>query len=116
MTSITRRYTFEAAHWLPKVPDGHKCRRVHGHNYEIEVTVAGQVREDGFVMDFAELDQFVRPLVAEIDHRTLNDIKGLENPTAELIAEWFYDRLGPVSLHGLLIRVYETKDCWAAFP
>ena len=89
---------------------------MHGHNYEIEVTVAGELREDGFVMDFAELDKFVDPLVAALDHRTLNDIEGLENPTAELIAEWFYDRLEPVSLNGLLIRVYETKNCWVDFP
>jgi 6-pyruvoyltetrahydropterin/6-carboxytetrahydropterin synthase len=111
MIQITRRYHFEAAHFLPKVPEGHKCKRMHGHNYEIEVTVAKPLGKDGFLMDFADLDKLVQPIIDKIDHRTLNDIKGLENPTAELIGQWFMDKLAKHDVHG--IRVYETKDCWS---
>jgi len=110
-TTVTRRYAFEAAHFLPKVRDGHKCKRMHGHNYEIEVTVAAPVRDDGFIIDFWDLDKVVQPLIDMVDHRTLNDIVGLENPTAELIAAWFLDRLA--SNNVVQVRVFETKDCWA---
>lgn len=109
MTTITRRYTFEAAHFLPKVREGHKCARMHGHNYEIDVTVAGEIAPDGFIIDFWDLDKIVGPVIERIDHRTLNDIFGLENPTAENIAAWF---LAEVPLASA-VRVYETKDCWA---
>jgi len=112
--SVTRRYCFEAAHWLPGVPEGHKCRRVHGHNYEIEVTLQGIPDHRGFILDFFEMDAIVDPIVARIDHRTLNDIAGLENPTAELIAAWFTKQIKlPDSTSLKRIRVYETKDCWA---
>ena len=108
--SITRRYHFEAAHWLPRVPEEHKCHRIHGHNYEVEITVSKPIQDDGFLIDFWDLDKVVQPLVEQVDHRTLNDIEGLTNPTAELIAGWFLDRL-PAYVVG--VRVYETKDCWA---
>ena len=107
--SVTRRYTFEAGHFLPMVADDHKCKRQHGHNYEIEVTVTAPLRDNGFIIDFWDLDKLVDPLVAQLDHRNLNDIKGLENPTAEHISMWFLLRLPIASA----IRVFETKDCWA---
>jgi 6-pyruvoyltetrahydropterin/6-carboxytetrahydropterin synthase len=121
--SITRRYHFESAHWLPKVPEWHKCRRLHGHNYQIEVTVEATLDERGFILDFFELDAVILPLVEQIDHRVLNDIEGLENPTAELIAEWFLKRIPAIrvdspaqeeykTLWVSAIRVYETSECW----
>lgn len=108
-TQITRRYCFESAHFLPRVREGHKCARVHGHNYEIDITVSGQVKDDGFIIDFWDLDAIVLPIIGRIDHRTLNDIPGLENPTAENIGEWFLSEIEIASA----VRVYETKDCWA---
>jgi 6-pyruvoyltetrahydropterin/6-carboxytetrahydropterin synthase len=110
--TITRRYHFEAAHWLPLVAETHKCHRLHGHNYEIEVTVSKPLQDDGFLIDFWELDKIVQPIIDTIDHRCLNDIQGLSNPTAELIGMWFIDKLAS---HGIVsaMRVYETKDCWA---
>lgn len=111
-TTITRCYAFEAGHYLPHVPEGHKCRRQHGHNYEIELTVSGNVDgHTGFIMDFADLDELVLPLIDKIDHRNLNDIAGLENPTAENIGAWFLDRLASSGVTA--VRVYETKNCWA---
>lgn len=114
--TVSRRYHFEAAHFLPYVADTHKCKRMHGHNYEIEVTVSGSLVH-GFIIDFWDLDKVVDPLVAQLDHRTLNDIHDLMNPTAENIAQWFFieiERLLYQTRYKLeQIRVFETKECWA---
>ena len=108
-TRIGRTYRFESAHHLPLLPDGHRCKNVHGHNYRIEVVVRGNLDRRGFVKDFAELDAEILPLVAKVDHRLLNDIEGLENPTAELIAAWFYARISGCES----VKVFENDDCWA---
>jgi 6-pyruvoyltetrahydropterin/6-carboxytetrahydropterin synthase len=118
MITVERRYHFESAHWLPKVPDGHRCKRIHGHNYELLVQVmhSDGVDETGFVIDFADLDVAVHPILSRIDHRCLNDIEGLENPTAELIGEWFVKQLEyrlPKNIRVHTVVVYETKDCSA---
>jgi 6-pyruvoyltetrahydropterin/6-carboxytetrahydropterin synthase len=116
ITTITRSYTFESAHWLPKVPEGHKCRRMHGHSYRTEIRVMGEIDERGFVMDFAELDGIMDPLVKQLDHRCLNDVEGLENPTAEHIANWFLDKAEAqidTSIRIAYVRVYETVRCYA---
>lgn len=119
---VVRKYHFESAHWLPKVHDGHRCKRMHGHNYEMEVAIEGEVAENGFIMDFWDLDEIVKPIIELVDHRTLNDIPGLENPTAELIACWFLaaiarefdiERFASSSLRVAQVKIYETKDCWA---
>jgi 6-pyruvoyltetrahydropterin/6-carboxytetrahydropterin synthase len=92
--SLTRSYRFEAAHSLPRVPRGHKCARVHGHGFVLEVTVEGPVgKKSGWVVDFAEIDGVVRPVVETLDHRNLNDIDGLSNPTSEMLAAWIWKRI-----------------------
>ena len=89
-------FGFESAHFLPNLPDGHKCRRMHGHSYRVEVHVEGPVAEpQGWVMDFADLKAACRPVEEQLDHRVLNEIEGLENPTAENIARWIWRRLAP---------------------
>lgn len=108
-SSIARTFTFEAAHHLPLLPEGHRCRNLHGHNYRVDVIVEGVLDARGFVMDFAEIEAEAMPLVRLLDHRLLNDVDGLSNPTAEQIAWWFLDRLAFCSR----VRVYETDHCWA---
>jgi 6-pyruvoyltetrahydropterin/6-carboxytetrahydropterin synthase len=108
-TRIARTYRFESAHYLPLVPDGHKCKRLHGHNYRVDIVLRGELDSRGFVKDFAEIDELVRPLIKEIDHRVLNEIDGLSNPTAENIAAWFFERIEGCEK----VRVYENDDCWA---
>jgi 6-pyruvoyltetrahydropterin/6-carboxytetrahydropterin synthase len=95
-TRLERSYRFEAAHFLPKVPPGHKCARMHGHSYLVEVAIEGDVDpERGWVMDFAEIDEHVTPLVRQLDHQVLNEIDGLANPTSELLAVWLWGKLAP---------------------
>ncbi|MDE2181573.1 MAG: 6-carboxytetrahydropterin synthase QueD [Alphaproteobacteria bacterium] len=108
-TTIGRCYRFESAHFLPKVPEGHRCRNLHGHNYRVEVVVRGPIDTRGFVRDFAEVDADMAPLLALVDHKLLNDVDGLSNPTAERIAHWFLDRMPDCER----VRVWENADCWA---
>lgn len=108
---LTRDYRFEAAHSLPRVPEGHKCARLHGHSYRISLVVEGEVGEDtGWVVDFGELDRVVDPIIARLDHRTLNDIPGLENPTSELLCVWLWREIQPQLPILREISVAETRD------
>ena len=111
---IFKEFTFEAAHRLPNVPEGHKCRRLHGHSFRVEIHVRGEVDpETGWVMDFADLKRAFQPLYDQLDHNYLNEIEGLENPTSEVLARWVWQRLRP-SLPGLsqvLVRETCTSGC-----
>jgi 6-pyruvoyltetrahydropterin/6-carboxytetrahydropterin synthase len=106
---VFKIFRIEAAHYLPNVPQGHKCRRLHGHSFRIEVRVSGPVAaEQGWVLDFADLAAAFEPLHEQLDHRCLNDIEGLENPTSENLAIWVWNRLAP-RLEGLAaVNVLET--------
>ena len=107
-TSVTRSFTFEAAHQLPWHPG--KCRELHGHGYRLEVTVEGPVGPNGMVLDFGEVEAVVkREVIARYDHRYLNEL--LDNPTAELIAEDAWKRLEAADLAVTRIRLWETADC-----
>jgi 6-pyruvoyltetrahydropterin/6-carboxytetrahydropterin synthase len=91
---VSKKFTFDSAHSLPHVPDGHKCKNLHGHTYIMKVFVEGPLHPKlGWVMDFADLKAVVMPIVKELDHKYLNEIPGLENPTAEVIAAWIWKRL-----------------------
>jgi 6-pyruvoyltetrahydropterin/6-carboxytetrahydropterin synthase len=107
---IFREFGFEAAHHLPNVAPTHKCRRLHGHSYRVEVHVEGDVDPaTGMVVDFADLQAAFEPLRARLDHHCLNDVVGLENPTSENLARWVWARLEP-GLPGLSeVVVRETS-------
>ena len=105
---------FEAAHRLPNVPPGHKCARLHGHSYRVEVHVDGPVDEAaGWVIDFADIQSAFAPLRAQLDHYYLNEIDGLENPTSENLARWIWQRLKPTLplLSEVVIRETCTSGC-----
>jgi len=108
---IFKIFSLESAHRLPQVPPGHKCARVHGHSFRVEIHVSGPVTQEGWVMDFADLGRAFQPLFEQLDHRYLNDVPGLENPTSEHLAQWVWERLKP----GLpaLTRVVVHETCTA---
>jgi len=108
---LTRDFTFEAAHLLPKAPEGHKCRRLHGHSFRVEVCVEGEVDPTtGWLLDYGEIKRLIEPLRAQLDHYYLNEVNGLSNATSENLAAWIWERLRP-SLPSLAkITVHETCE------
>jgi 6-pyruvoyltetrahydropterin/6-carboxytetrahydropterin synthase len=111
---IWKEFGFEAAHRLPHVPDGHKCARLHGHSFRVEVHVSGPLREpEGWVMDFGDIKAAWAPLHELLDHRYLNDVPGLENPTSEVLARWIWARLAPdvPGLSRVVVRETCTTGC-----
>ncbi len=114
--SITQAFTFEAAHHLPHVPETHRCRRLHGHSYRVELRIAGEVDpHTGFVVDFFDVEAVFQPVLAQLDHHLLNEIEGLENPTAENIALWIFRRVKPALAQLASVKVFETPMCWAEY-
>jgi 6-pyruvoyltetrahydropterin/6-carboxytetrahydropterin synthase len=113
---IFKEFTFEAAHRLPYVPEGHKCGRLHGHSFRAEVHVEGDVSpHTGWVIDFSDIKEAFEPIYHQLDHNYLNDVPGLQNPTSEVLARWIWERLAP-SLPGLCrIVVRETCTSGAVF-
>jgi 6-pyruvoyltetrahydropterin/6-carboxytetrahydropterin synthase len=107
--SLSKNFHFEAAHWLPTFPEGHKCRRLHGHSFRFDVVVEGEVDPaKGYLIDYGEIKAIVGPIVDQLDHYNLNDIEGLENPTSEMIAVWLWKRIQPELPLLAKIIVYET--------
>jgi 6-pyruvoyltetrahydropterin/6-carboxytetrahydropterin synthase len=112
---IFKVFQIEAAHRLPNVPAGHKCARLHGHSFRIEIHLRGEPDSKlGWVMDFADVKAAFAPLYERLDHHYLNDIEGLENPTSEILARWIWRHLEP-TLSGLdKVVVHETCTSGAA--
>ncbi len=109
---IFKEFTFDAAHWLPNVPAGHKCGRMHGHTYRVVVAVKGKVNpHTGFVMDFGDLKDAVKPYIDDLDHQVLND--WISNPTAENLTKWFWKLLKQEGLPLSCIEVWETPTSGA---
>ena len=106
---IFKTFTLEAAHRLPHVPPGHKCSRLHGHSFRIDIHVEGNIDpQTGWVMDFADIKSAFQPLYEQLDHHYLNEIDGLENPTSEILAMWIWQRLKPDLPQLAEIAVHET--------
>src|SRR5687768_677813 len=111
---LTKDFTFEAAQTLPCVPQDHKCRRMHGHSFKVEISVEGEVDpQTGWLYDHALIGRAMNPLVAMLDHAYLNEIKGLENPTIENMAAWFWQQLTPhlPELSEIVIHETPTARC-----
>lgn len=106
---IFKVFTIEAAHRLPNVPEGHKCARLHGHSFRIELHLSGEIDEHtGWLIDFAEVKAAFKPIYDRLDHHYLNDIEGLENPTSEVLARWIYEQAKPRLPLLSMVVVHET--------
>ncbi len=109
---LRKSFQFEAAHALPNVPPDHKCRRLHGHSFVVEIVVEGPLDPRfGWVMDYADIKDAFKPFWEQLDHHHLNEIPGMENPTSEVVAVWIWDRLKP--LLPLLTEIVVAETCTA---
>ncbi len=111
---IFKIFSIEAAHLLPNLPATHKCRRLHGHSFSVEIHATGAVTaKEAWVMDFADLGRAFTPLYEQLDHHYLNEVPGLENPTSENLAKWIWTRLKPTlpQLSKIVIRETCTSGC-----
>lgn len=108
---IYREFKFDAAHRLPNLPDGHRCANLHGHTFAVFVHIEGKVGNDtGWVKDYGEIKSVCAPVIDMLDHRYLNDIAGLENPTSERIAQWLWKRIKPSLPELTMLEVKETAS------
>ena len=112
---VFREFSFEAAHRLPNVPEGHKCARLHGHSFRVEVRVGGQLQPaSGMVVDFADIKAAFAPLHEVLDHHYLNEVEGLDNPTSENLARWIWERMAE-ALPLAAVVVHETCTSGARY-
>lgn len=112
-THLSKTYNIEAAHRLPTVSADHKCARLHGHSFRITLRIGGDLDpKHGWIVDFSEIDEAWKPIHNAIDHRYLNEIPGLENPTSEILAHWIFDRIQLT--RGRLVAVTIAETCSAA--
>jgi 6-pyruvoyltetrahydropterin/6-carboxytetrahydropterin synthase len=102
---LTRKYRFEAAHWLPHHRG--KCASMHGHSYRLLLVLSAPIRADGMLLDFEEVDAMADPVIATYDHRVLNDV--LDNPTCELVAVDAFSRLRNAGLPLVRLTLWETE-------
>jgi 6-pyruvoyltetrahydropterin/6-carboxytetrahydropterin synthase len=113
---VSKDFTFEAAHYLPNVPDWHKCKRLHGHHYTIRLTVEGPVDETlGWVQDYADIKQAFEPWILRFDHNCLNDIQALKNSTAENLAAHIWDQIKSALPLLCEVAVSEVPGCWVIY-
>ena len=102
-------FSIEAAHRLPNVPEGHKCARLHGHSFQVRISVEGPVGEQtGWIMDFGDIKGAFAPIYDQLDHHYLNDVEGLENPTSENLALWIWQKLKPALPELSCVTIKET--------
>ncbi len=111
---LTKTFRFEAAHWLPQFPEGHKCRRLHGHSFIVEVTLCGEPDDSGILMDFGVVKNLVKPVIDKLDHQCLNDLgekwndELLKKPSSENLAKWLYKQIKHLIPMLYSITVHET--------
>ena len=109
---LRKTFQFEAAHLLPRLPKSHKCRRLHGHSFKVEIAVTGECDPElGWVMDYADISDVFKPIWEKLDHRYLNEVPGLENPTSENVAIWIWKKLKPRL--PMLTEVVVAETCTA---
>jgi 6-pyruvoyltetrahydropterin/6-carboxytetrahydropterin synthase len=108
---IYKQFTFDSAHFLPAVPEGHKCGNMHGHTYMLTIFIEGQPKENsGWIIDYGDLKKQIKPVIEQLDHHLLNDIQGLENPTSENLSIWLWHKIKPLVPKLKRIELKETPS------
>jgi 6-pyruvoyltetrahydropterin/6-carboxytetrahydropterin synthase len=114
--ALVKSFQIEAAHRLPLLPKGHKCERLHGHSFRIELRLEGECDPKlGWLMDYADISAAFQPVFKELDHHYLNEVKGLENPTSEVLSKWIWDRLKPALPLLTCVSIAETCNSRAEY-
>lgn len=117
MITIAKRFTFDAAHSLLVCPEGHKCRRLHGHTYEVELRLHGTPDLRGFVVDYEDIAQALAPIGEQLDHRNLNDIKWLGSASStERLVLWVFQQLAAdraIGRYLAAIKISESTTTYA---
>lgn len=114
---LKTQFRIESARFLPHLPEGHPCRRMHGHSFLVVLKLIGeQDPKIGWVRDYHEIDETLKPFKNQLDHRVLNEVEGLENPTSENLAKWIYDRAKPVLKELVQVTVSETPSTECSYP
>ncbi len=91
---IYKKYFFDAAHYLTNFEKNHKYSKIHGHSYEVIIRILGQAdKTNNWVINYDDIDNVINPLIEKLDHKTLNEIKDLGNPTSENLARWLWKRI-----------------------
>lgn len=114
---LKQHFQIESARFLPRLPASHPCSRMHGHSFKIVLTLVGDLDPAlGWVMDYHQIDQEMKPLLAQLDHRILNEVPGLENPTSELLAKWIYDQAKAKIKILASVSILETPSTECRYP
>lgn len=113
---LKQSFTIESARYLSKLPATHPCSRIHGHSFKITLRLVGPANELGWVIDYHEIETRVRPILNQIDHRLLNEVEGLENPTTEILCSWLYNKVKLVLPQLIQVAISETANTDCAFP
>ncbi len=113
---ISQQFSIESARYLTKLPSSHPCSRMHGHSFRILLRIRGPLTPEGWVMDFNDVEKQARPILNLIDHRVLNEVPGLENPTSEILCSWLYQQLKPLIPGLFQVKTSETPSTECCFP
>jgi len=116
MVTIYKTFVFDAAHFLPNVPEGHKCSQLHGHTYHLSIYLKGYLKmPEGWVMDYGNLKTIIHPILEKLDHQLLNNVEGLENPTAEMLVLWLWNKIKPLIPELDRVELKETDSSGAIY-
>lgn len=113
---LRHSFRIESARSLPFLPEAHPCRRVHGHSFQILLVLQGEQNEIGWVQDFHEITEQAKPVLSELDHRLLNEVPGLSNPTSENLAVYLFEKLKNRLPLLVQVRIRETPDTECSYP
>jgi 6-pyruvoyltetrahydropterin/6-carboxytetrahydropterin synthase len=114
--SISQTYHIESSRFLPLLKKDHPCSRMHGHSFKITLTLVGPLQPEGWVMDYNDINLKARPFLELIDHRVLNEVPGLENPTTEILSRWLYEKLKIVLPELKSVSISETHNTDCTYP